>query len=394
MSDGAQPLLHGLGFRAARQDEVEAVLAKSGAGDPHLVLMRQDIPLPVTILHADPVISYSGLTPAAPLGLAGASGTALRDSAGWFLLSPTWSVETPKKARRLRDLAVLHRHGNPCHRLVFIGNTPEETALLQQEGEAAFFYNKTANVREDVFRPIANIPVDFDAIYNARLLPWKRHELSLEIQRCGFLFYRDDAIAAAAEAEQAIQARHAAEAPGHVFINKLGPDGRPARLPPASVNWHLNRAAIGLCLSESEGAMFASMEYLLSGLAIVSTPSKGGRHIYFDDEYCLTVAPDPRAIAEAVQALAARKIPRAHIHDQAVRRIVADRDRFLGLLNAILDASGRAPAFGPVWPFEKPILMQWLQPAAAIDRARKSEVDALGLGDKYRRLWARSTGRS
>jgi len=391
VSDDAQSLLRGFGFRAALQDEVEGVLAKARAGDPHLVLMRQDIPLPATILHADPLISYSGLTPAAPLGLAGASGAALRAGPGWFLLSPTWSVEATKKARRLRDLAVLHRHGNPLHHLVFICNTPEETALLQQEGEAAFFYNKTANVREDVFRPVANIPADFEAIYNARLLPWKRHELSLEIARCGFLFYRDDAINCAAEAEQVIRARHAAEAPGHVFINALGQDGQPVRLPPASVNWHLNRAVVGLCLSESEGAMFASMEYLLSGLSIVSTPSTGGRHIYFEDDYCLTVAPDPLAVAEAVAALAARKIPRAHIHDQAVRRITADRARFLGLLNAILDASGREPAFGPTWPFEKPILMQWLKPADAIDRARKGQVDALGLGDKYRRLWARST---
>jgi hypothetical protein len=38
--------------------------------------------------------------------------------------------------------------------------------------------------------------------------------------------------------------------------------------------------------------------------------------------------------------------------------------------------------------------MQWLKPADAVDRARKGQVDALGLGDKYRRLWARSTGQT
>ena len=70
MSEGAERLLRGLGFRAARADEVEQVLAKAGTGDPQLVLMRQDIPLPATILNAAPLITYSGLTPAAPLGLA------------------------------------------------------------------------------------------------------------------------------------------------------------------------------------------------------------------------------------------------------------------------------------------------------------------------------------
>ena len=44
---------------------------------------------------------------------------------------------------------------------------------------------------------------------------------------------------------------------------------------------------VGLCLSKSEGAMFASIEYLLCGLPIVSTKSVGGRDIFFTDENCI-----------------------------------------------------------------------------------------------------------
>jgi glycosyltransferase involved in cell wall biosynthesis len=48
------------------------------------------------------------------------------------------------------------------------------------------------------------------------------------------------------------------------------------------VNQGLARAVVGLCLSTVEGSNYASMEYMLAGLPIVSTPSIGGREVYFD----------------------------------------------------------------------------------------------------------------
>ena len=42
-----------------------------------------------------------------------------------------------------------------------------------------------------------------------------------------------------------------------------------------------------------EGANYASVEYLLAGLSIVSTPSiSGGREVYFDPEFCIVCDPD------------------------------------------------------------------------------------------------------
>ena len=196
----------------------------------------------------------------------------------------------------IREAAILHRARNPDHRLIFVCNTPEEVLLLQKFEEAAFFYNKTANSSERIFRPLERASIEFDAIYNAQLIPWKRHELSLGIESCAFLFYRDSLLRDVASSEAAIMDRHAAAAPGHVFLNALDGAGVPIRLPLSEVNRHLNRASIGLCLSEREGAMFASTEYLLSGLPIVSTPSTGGRHVYYDEEYCCTVPPDPRSV--------------------------------------------------------------------------------------------------
>ncbi len=224
------------------------------------------------------------------------------------------------------------------------------------------------------------VPVEFDAIYNAKLVPWKRHELSLEIERCAFLFYRDPTDLDAPRTEAEFIGRHTTKARGHIFINPIDAGGVSVRLDPAGVNRHLNRAAVGLCLSETEGAMFASTEYLLAGLPVVTTPSHGGRDVYFDDDYCLTVPPDPRSVAEAVAALKAREIPRAYVRARTLERIERDRARFIELINTIFEESGSAKRLAMPWPFTKPVLMEWLEPAIAIDRIANGTVDAFGAG--------------
>jgi hypothetical protein len=60
-----------------------------------------------------------------------------------------------------------------------------------------------------------------------------------------------------------------------------------------------------------------------------------------------------------------------------------DRARFLGLLNAILEESGGEPRFSMPWPFRKPVLMEWLQPEEAAERAVLGIVD--GFEKKKRR---------
>src|SRR5690606_1528816 len=202
-----------------------------------------------------PLISYSGSIPHAPLGLASMCDPLLAARPAWLLISPTWSIETDEVANTLRAHAVKHRLANRKHRLIFVCNTAEEAALRQQHHEAAFHYNKTANVLQTRFRPLFGSRTIYDAIYNAQLIPWKRHELSLGVERCAFLFYRDGSLAEASIFQAKIMRRHSA-VPGHVFINQLDESGRPVRLSLRRVNQHLNKAAVGLCLSEAEGAMF------------------------------------------------------------------------------------------------------------------------------------------
>ena len=369
-------LVHDLGYRPPTAGEqVEALFRKSlkrrwsykaSAGKSHL---------PSAILHGRPLISYSGITPNAPLGLASVLGPRLALQPAYFLLSPTWSIEDRLSAVSLRRAAVRHRLVNPQHRIVFACNTQDETALMRSLGEAAFTHNKTTNTSEHVFRPLDDVTPEFDAIYNAQLAPWKRHELALAIPTCAFLFYRG--VSSTAESEAALIARHLSAAPAHVFVNQIDGKGTPVRLDAEAVNRQLNRASVGLCLSEKEGAMFACAEYLLAGLPVVTTPNTGGRNFFLDGETCITADADPQAIASAVASLKERALPRAHVREKALALINAERARFIDLVNAIHAELGIADRFHGFWPLKRPVVMEWLKPRHARSRALAGTADEI-----------------
>jgi len=111
-------------------------------------------------------------------------------------------------------------------------------------------------------------------------------------------------------------------------------------LRPDVVARYCNRAHVGLCLSATEGAMYASIEYLLCGLPVVSTINRGGRDFFFDPEFCITVPPDPAAVAKAVEGLRRRKISPEYIRERTLQKIVHERNKFLEFVQAIYQQEG------------------------------------------------------
>ncbi len=116
----------------------------------------------------------------------------------------------------------------------------------------------------------------------------------------------------------------------HWFLNPFSDPG--ALLQPEEVNQAINRAHVGLCLSPVEGAMFASTEYLLAGLPVVTTESKGGREILFDDLYCSTVADDPSAVADAVCQWKMRAVSPELIRAKTMDKLKTHRARLDNLV--------------------------------------------------------------
>jgi hypothetical protein len=87
------------------------------------------------------------------------------------------------------------------------------------------------------------------------------------------------------------------------------------------VNYFYNRSRVGLCLSAHEGASLASAEYLLAGIPIVSTPSKGGREVLFQEPWCLICGESPLDVSIAVRTMIRRDIPPSVIRAGTLQKI-------------------------------------------------------------------------
>jgi hypothetical protein len=293
------------------------------------------------LLSRTPLILGTSQNGDTPLGLATILGPELADRDVLFLVFLTWSHESPRRAWKLAELIRLYRLRHPRHRFLVLANTALEVDRLRASRADAVLANHNLFADEAVFRPIAGAVVDHDAVLNARMHPFKRHYLASEAGRVALVYYRDGTLSG--EESESYFASVRAALPHATFANERGGE-RYRWLSPEEVNGWLNRARVGLSLSAEEGANFASIEYLLAGLPVVSTVSRGGRERYFDPADCIVCDADRREIGEAVAALSARNIPRQAVRGRVLRQIEAERDE---LRRAIAE---RAQSWSPKAP--------------------------------------------
>ena len=305
---------------------------------------------PAALLSRDPPIFVTGMAFESMLGIAPAFGRSYRHRPAAFMVYPCWTIDDPNRSAEVIEAAMAHQADHAEHELVFLCNTAAEKERLARGGLNARLLNKNFMVANAIFRPLHDAPVEFDAVYNARFDPRKRHELASAIEKVGYLAYRC-ASAGEYDAQRKLLARILERNPAHALLNP-SKKGLPVRLTPEGVNAALNRAAVGLCLSSVEGSNYASMEYMLAGLPVVSTPSVGGREIYFDHEYCTICDPDPVAVRDAVEAFKARNIPREYIRARTLAKIEPERRRFLALVDDLSDRLGGKRHYDDgIWPF-------------------------------------------
>jgi hypothetical protein len=276
-----------------------------------------------------------------------------------FLLFPTWSQELADRVDHFAGLAHRYQRDYPRHTLTFLSATDRETHLMRARGCDAVTVSHNIFVNEKIFRPLPEVEPVYDAVYNAQLAVFKRHELASMIDSLALLYY--SGVEPSAAAFHALHARAVSLLPRASFLNALTPDGCD-RFGKPQVNRILAQARVGLCLSEVEGAMLASMEYLLAGLSVVSTPSLGGRDSFFDKEYCLICDPDPRSVREAVDALVARKVPRDYVRAKTLARVEAARERYIDFVQDLIDRGGGKMRFADRFQYllnESPGFVHW-----------------------------------
>jgi glycosyltransferase involved in cell wall biosynthesis len=215
---------------------------------------------------------------------------------------------------------------HPDHNIIFLANSYPEYENLKYLGAPVIFCNHNTFVDRNLFKPFSDtIDLKYDAVYNAQFLSFKRHELATAISSLVLIGYN-------ASKENADIVRSAL--PGATYAN-FEMDGSFRWLNQPQVNRIYNESSVGLCLSAKEGAMHASMEYLLAGLPVVTTHCAGGRNYFFDGRFVHWVNDDPVAVMKAVDAFVSAKIDREFIRSEVLRKIDYEMERFFEALFSI-----------------------------------------------------------
>ena len=155
---------------------------------------------------------------------------------------------------------------------------------------------------------------------------------------------------AAHERRHMDQARRVREMlPSATFVNEL--DGEHRNLKEPEILQWLSRAHVGLCLSAEEGQNRSTAEYVLSGLPVVSTLSRGGRDQFFDSDFCVTVPPAPQLIADAVRELIKLEIPRQYVRRRTMHKLALHRERLIQAVHRMLASMGCARLPKLDWPW-------------------------------------------
>lgn len=262
----------------------------------------------------------------------------------YLLVELSWAQDDPWHVDRLERWKARHVRRHPRHRMLFLANSEAEHRLMTARGLGSAWVSHNAFVDPATFRPLPGREKRFDAVYDARVCPFKRHHLaagvgSLSLVTARVGRFHDEAYVRSVR--ELLPRAHWANDP-------LAPGWR--SLSGEEINAAINDARVGLCLSAVEGAMFASIQYLLAGLPVVSTASRGGRDEFFDPDYVRIVADDPAAVAEGVREMAAGPVPAAEIRRRTLERIARHRDRLFELLDAIGLAEGKPPLPRSLWP--------------------------------------------
>lgn len=243
-----------------------------------------------------------------------------------------WHVETHERLDELKGQmqeVLQFLDGIEFH---FLCNSETERSMISSAKLSAVFCNQNAFLDENLYN-VKTAEKKYDAMYLARITPFKRHALAVRIPSLKL-------IGSYSPQEEAYFVE---------TLETLSHATWTESVPSRKVPDDLAEANVGLCLSEIEGAMYVSAEYLLCGLPVVSTPSLGGRDAFFDTRWVCVVEPDPNAVAQAVRELAERAISPQTIRQGTIEKMHEHRVRFISLIQRIYNERGVDADFSLEW---------------------------------------------
>ncbi len=177
-----------------------------------------------------------------------------------MLLQLGWSAELPEVALELQQRLNEVKNAFPEARFVVLANSAKEVEIIKSFSEV---YLAQHNAFLDPKRYVLAQKKDrrFDALYIARITPFKRHHLAQKIEKLHL-------IGSYSEKEKLYFEETIQKFPHAAWSKKV---------PSFLIGKKITEAACGLALSAIEGAMFSCGEYTLCGLPVVNSHNLGGR---------------------------------------------------------------------------------------------------------------------
>lgn len=210
-------------------------------------------------------------------------------------------------------------------------NSPEELEMFNRDfpGRHAHYVSNCIWIDDEAFTvlPLCNAGErPYDAVLNAKAASFKNHHLAKEVDNlCLICEGVSDAV------------DQICEELDPVYISNT-------TLLYEDIGFLVNKSYVGLMLSEEEGACYASAEYLACGVPVVSVESRGGRHVFYNDDNSMICDADPESVADAVAVMKQRmingEICPQNIRDKFLSDIGVHRQSFVAVLQSVFDRFG------------------------------------------------------
>jgi len=221
----------------------------------------------------------------------------------------------------------------PNIKLHILCNTKKELKILRYFGIKSIYCNHNAFLDADIFTIKSGIDKIYPCVYNAVLSDFKRHELLAYINgEVALVTYGFKNVAYKNKIDKIIKKP--------IWLNYQRNAGAPSFLSTDEIVKIYNQSHIGLALSGIEGAMYASGEYLLCGIPIVSTESKGGRDVFFNEYNSIICAADAQDVAKSVGILLKKPIDPERIRNEMILNMEGHRKTFVDYVNSIYKEKG------------------------------------------------------
>ncbi len=217
--------------------------------------------------------------------------------------------------------------GLPLSNFTFLANTTDQLNQAVSNGFGALLFNHNALLDEKIYRIQNPSHRPYSIVLNTRPeRNFKRPHLAKQVDNIaiiqGYNFRKDD----------------------FMDLNELNPKFiNSRRLSVSDVVNVYNSSEVGGIFSAEEGACYSSSEYLLCGLPVVSTPSKGGRDIWYNQWNSIvcdaTEASVSEAVTKAKQKLQTGEFSRERIRAMHVSQQYIMRDNFCSLAANVCEIS-------------------------------------------------------